>query len=153
MSLYDSKRELICKNIFDTISTINAKSGYHTQLGTVERGLTDPETAKEFPAIYVYLAGETRTALHNEFQVVLTTTVVCYVKGLGEERTVALNRLLQDIENALQIDRNRGKDKNGNPCAVDTMISNIEVYEGWFSDLVIAKLSVVCEYVYLRGAL
>lgn len=102
--------ELILDNIYTVLSSITTANGYNQTVARVDRyrPMTEPEPSI-FPTLAYWLEAETRDDRYmvGSTERTATLTVRAYTQS-GDDASLALERLLSDVERALSVDITRG---------------------------------------------
>lgn len=141
-----SVREDIAKNIVETLkaSGINGKMRYITREPFDFNKLSNAQ----FPAVLVRSSNEDRedaTIVGSSAQRMSTVDyqLVCFVKAKAID--TARNKIIEDIEEALDTDRTRGG------YAIDTQVTGIETDDGSIDPIGGVIITVRIIYQYTRG--
>jgi hypothetical protein len=141
-----SVREKIADNIVDTLRDVvpSKEVSYVTREPFDFTKLSNAQ----YPAILVRSAGEDRNdstigGSVTQRMATINYDLICYVKGALID--TARNRIIEVVEEALDVDRYRG----GN--ALDTQVINVEVDEGSIDPIGGVIITVRVVYQYTRG--
>ncbi len=139
-------RELIASNIVSTLKTITDSN----RPKKVTREPFDFERLSnaQFPAILIQTDSESRTDStiagdDAKREGVINYRLICYVKGAQIDN--ARNRIIELIENTLDVDRTRGG------YAIDTQVTDIETDQGSLDPIGGVIINVRTIYTYNRG--
>jgi hypothetical protein len=102
--------ELILDNIYSTLTGITTAAGYNQTVVRVDRyrPMTEPAPSI-FPTLTFWIEDETRddSYMVGQTERAMTLTVRAYTQD-GDDPSLALERLLADVERALSVDITRG---------------------------------------------
>lgn len=139
-------RELIASNIVSTLKAITDSN----RPKKVTREPFDFERLSnaQFPAILIQTDSESRTDStiagdDAKREGVINYRLICYVKGAQIDN--ARNRIIELIENTLDVDRTRGG------YAIDTQVTDIETDQGSLDPIGGVIINVRTIYTYNRG--
>lgn len=139
-------RELIASNIVSTLKAITDSN----RPKKVTREPFDFERLSnaQFPAILIQTDSESRTDStiagdDAKREGVINYRLICYVKGAQIDN--ARNKIIELIENTLDVDRTRGG------YAIDTQVTDIETDQGSLDPIGGVIINVRTIYTYNRG--
>jgi len=139
-------RELIASNIVSTLKAITDSN----RPKKVTREPFDFERLSnaQFPAVLIQTDTESRTDStiagdDAKRKGVINYRLICYVKGAQIDN--ARNRIIELIENTLDVDRTRGG------YAIDTQVTDIETDQGSLDPIGGVIINVRTIYTYNRG--
>jgi hypothetical protein len=139
-------RELIASNIVSTLKAITDSN----RPKKVTREPFDFERLSnaQFPAVLIQTGPESRTDStiagdNAKREGVINYRLICYVKGAQIDN--ARNRIIELIENTLDVDRTRGG------YAIDTQVTDIETDQGSLDPIGGVIINVRTIYTYNRG--
>jgi hypothetical protein len=139
-------RELIASNIVSTLKAITDSN----RPKKVTREPFDFERLSnaQFPAVLIQTDSESRTDStiagdDAKREGVINYRLICYVKGAQIDN--ARNRIIELIENTLDVDRTRGG------YAIDTQVTDIETDQGSLDPIGGVIINVRTIYTYNRG--
>ena len=143
-----SIREKIAENLVSTIKDIN--SPINVKYVTREPFDFSKLSNAQFPAVLVRTESEERenATMGGSMQTrsgTIEYNLICFVKGGIIDK--ARNRIIEAIEEGLDVDRNRGGH------ALDTQVISVEVDEGSIDPIGGVILTVRVSYSYTRGTL
>ena len=105
----DSLRELILQNVETTLEGITTGAGYEQTVNHVVRGKLNPGTPEQYPLIVIYEAPMTAETEHyGSTTKHLQLSLEVWTKSGGDNPSVVINKLLADIEKALEAAPTRG---------------------------------------------
>ena len=139
-------RELIASNIVSTLKAITDSN--RPKKVTREPFDFDRLSNAQFPAVLIQTDSESRTDStiagdDAKREGVINYRLICYVKGAQIDN--ARNRIIELIENTLDVDRTRGG------YAIDTQVTDIETDQGSLDPIGGVIINVRTIYTYNRG--
>jgi len=146
--LYSTRRMSIVNALVDKLKTIDGNGGFLTNIyNNVHPRLKFWDEVTEFPAIHLNAGAETREYQGGGYRDrFLTVTVRCYVNE--EDATLALDKLLEDVETVLE-DNSRLAyiDKQNNTQYTHQIsIVSIDTDEGVLEPLGVGEILVEVRY-------
>ena len=146
--LYSTRRMSIVNALVDKLKTIDGNGGFLTTIyNNVHPRLNFWDEVTEFPAIHLNAGAETREYQGGGYRDrFLTVTVRCYVNE--EDATLALDKLLEDVETVLE-DNSRLAyiDKQNNTQYTHQIsIVSIDTDEGVLEPLGVGEILVEVRY-------
>ena len=146
--LYSTRRMSIVNALVDKLKTIDGNGGFLTNIyNNVHPRLKFWDEVTEFPAIHLNAGAETREYQGGGYRDrFLTVTIRCYVNE--EDATLALDKLLEDVETVLE-DNSRLAyiDKQNNTQYTHQIsIVSIDTDEGVLEPLGVGEILVEVRY-------
>lgn len=146
--LWTSKRAAIATALANVFKDIDGTGSYLTDLGNNSHPILKFwDEINEFPAVHIGIGTERREYQGGGYKDrYLTITVRCYVKG--EEPTVSLEKLLEDLETVIE---NNGRlaylDSSSNTQYThDIQILSIDTDEGVLAPLGVGEIILQVHY-------
>lgn len=149
-------RENILNNIKTTLAAI-APSAYRTHVKIVSRVFKhyDELAPSDFPALYILdnggvLSPETSAKVYEEDMSVIIVGYVRWNENASDDdiASTQLNNLIADVTEALNEDRQRGTNSDGDDNAISTNVTDIEAVQGETEPFAFVSISVTVKLNY-----
>jgi hypothetical protein len=141
-----SARASITNALVDVLKDIDGTGVYQTNIfGNVENKLRFWDELNDFPHICVVPGSESREYLPSDFKWgFLNISLKLYTKG--EEPLVELEKLLEDVENAVDSNRALIYDVATNSRTTEILISSIVTDEGLLAPYGVGEINLQVRY-------
>ncbi len=146
----ESKRQLFWDMVFELCSEITIANGYNTQ-PFVSNDAREAKTSQEDFSLLVVEGGENTlgVGVGGCSDQVITIEVLGYALSEDYNPTLQLNKLIQDVRNALNENLGRTKDMVG--CSAVLIFGDLETDTGILTMDGVAAFSLPVNYTYKDG--